>query len=186
MREIKLDDPIKFTLKNIIELTSSMVNFLRRAGRKEEAKQLILYVATCLYNILIRKQERYQQTLSHQSGLEEDIMLKGQKQLTNKALKGEVREKPIYNQAKSLEIIHKISNLSSPEAKYLHGKRVGLSRFNFPPEEFKTGYLEPLKRAVDNFLSTAVYWKELNLITEGELAETQSLWQRVALYIKKQ
>ena len=53
------------------------------------------------------------------------------------------------------------------------------------PEEFKTQYLDPLKRAVDDFLATAVYWKELNLITEGELAETQSLWQRVALYIKK-
>ena len=60
MTEINLDDPIKFTLKNIIELTSSMVKFLRRAGRKEEAKQLILYVATCLHNILIRKQEHYQ------------------------------------------------------------------------------------------------------------------------------
>ena len=59
MREINLDDPIKFTLKNIIELTSSMVKFLKRAGRKEEANQLILYVATCLYNILIRKQEHY-------------------------------------------------------------------------------------------------------------------------------
>ena len=41
MREINLDDPIKLTLNNIIELTSSMVKFLRRAGRKEEAKQLI-------------------------------------------------------------------------------------------------------------------------------------------------
>ena len=60
MREMNLDDPIKFTLKNIIELTSSMVKFLKRAGRKEEANQLILYVATCLYNILIKKQEHYQ------------------------------------------------------------------------------------------------------------------------------
>ena len=60
MREVNLEDPIKLTLYNIIELTSSMVKFLRRAGRKEEAKQLILYVATCLYNILIRKQEHYQ------------------------------------------------------------------------------------------------------------------------------
>ena len=60
MREVNLEDPIKLTLNNIIELTSSMVKFLRRAGRKEEAKQLILYVATCLYNILIRKQEHYQ------------------------------------------------------------------------------------------------------------------------------
>ena len=60
MREINLDDPIKLTLNNIIELTPSMVKFLRRAGRKEEAKQLILYVATCLHNILVRKQEHYQ------------------------------------------------------------------------------------------------------------------------------
>ena len=60
MKEINLDDPIKLTLNNIIELISSMVKFLRRAGRKEEAKQLILYVATCLYNILVRKQEHYQ------------------------------------------------------------------------------------------------------------------------------
>ena len=51
-------------------------------------------------------------------------------------------------------------------------------------QEFKTQYLDPLERAVDSFLSAAVYWKELNLITEGELAETQSLWQRVILYIK--
>ena len=37
---------------------------------------------------------------------------------------------------------------------------------------------------MDSFLSAAVYWKESNLITEGELAETQSLWQRVILYVK--
>ena len=60
MREVNLEDPIKLTLNNIIELTSSMVKFLRREGRKKEAKQLILYVATCLHNILIRKQEHYQ------------------------------------------------------------------------------------------------------------------------------
>ena len=59
MREVNLDDPIKLTLNNIIELTS-IVKFLRRTGRKEEAKQLILYVATCLHNILIRKQLHYQ------------------------------------------------------------------------------------------------------------------------------
>ena len=59
MREVSLEDPIKLTLKNIIELTSSMVKFLRREGRKKEAKQLIWYVATCLHNILIRKQEHY-------------------------------------------------------------------------------------------------------------------------------
>ena len=59
MREENLDDPIKLTLNNIIELTSFMVKFLGRAGRKGEAKQLILYVATCQHNILIRKQEHY-------------------------------------------------------------------------------------------------------------------------------
>ena len=59
MREVNLEDPIKLTLNNIIELTSSMEKFLRREGRKKEAKQLILYVATCLHNILIRKQEHY-------------------------------------------------------------------------------------------------------------------------------
>ena len=57
MREVNLEDPIKLTLNNIIELTSSMVKFLRREGRKKEAKQLILYVVTCLHNILIRKEE---------------------------------------------------------------------------------------------------------------------------------
>ena len=60
MRETNLDDPIKLTLKNIIELTSSMVMSLKRQDRREEANQLILYVATCLYNVLIRKQEHYQ------------------------------------------------------------------------------------------------------------------------------
>ena len=59
MRKVNSDDPIKLTLKNIIELTSSMVKFLRREGRKKEAKQLILFVATCLHNILIQKQEHY-------------------------------------------------------------------------------------------------------------------------------
>ena len=59
MREVNLEDPIKLTLNNIIELTSSMVKFLRREGRKKEAKQLILYVVTCLHNILIRKQKHY-------------------------------------------------------------------------------------------------------------------------------
>ena len=52
------------------------------------------------------------------------------------------------------------------------------------PGEFKIQYLDPLDGAVDSFLSAAIYWKESNLITEGELAETQSLWQRVTLYMK--
>ena len=52
------------------------------------------------------------------------------------------------------------------------------------PGEFKVQYLDPLERAVDSFLSAAVYWKESNLISEGELGGTQSLWQRVTLYMK--
>ena len=53
-------------------------------------------------------------------------------------------------------------------------------------EDFKIGYLDPLKRAVDTFLSAAVFWRESNLITEGELGETQALWQRVDIYLQKQ
>ena len=183
MREVNLEDPIKLTLKNIIELTSSMVKFFRREGRKKEAKQLILYVATCLHNILIRKQEHYITNPLHQSGLEQDIMLKGQKQITNKVLKEKVRENPYITRQKVLRSYIKF------QTKVAQRQSVCMIKeWDCPDlitfEEFKTQYLDPLERAVDSFLSAAVYWKESNLITEGELAETQSLWQRVILYIK--
>ena len=110
MREINLDDPIKFTLKNIIELTSSMVKFLKRAGRKEEANQLILYVATCLYNILIRKQEHYQTNPFTPEWVRARYYAKRTKATHKQSVKRRSQGEPIHNQAEGLEIVHKISN----------------------------------------------------------------------------
>ena len=110
MREINLNDPIKFTLKNIIELTSSMVKFLRRVGRKEEAKKLILYVATCLYNILIRKQEHYQTNPLIPEWVRARYYAKRAKATQKQSVKRRSQGEPIHNQAEGLEIIYKISN----------------------------------------------------------------------------
>ena len=110
MREINLNDPIKFTLKNIIELTSSMVKFLRRAGRKEEAKQFILYVITCLYNILIRKQEHYQTNPFPLEWVRARYYAKRAKATHKQSVKRRSQGEPIHNHAEGLEIIHKISN----------------------------------------------------------------------------
>ena len=112
-------------------------------------------------------------------------MQKGQKQLTNKELKEEVRENPYITRQKVLRSYIKFQTKVAQKQSICM-----IKEWNCPdlisPEEFKVGYLNPLKSAVDNFLSTVVYWKELNLIYEGELAEIQALWQRVALYIEKQ
>ena len=110
-------------------------------------------------------------------------MLKGQKQITNKVLKEKVRENPYITRQKVLRSYMKFQTKIAQRQSVCMVKQwdcPDLITF----QEFKTQYLDPLERAVDSFLSTAVYWKELNLITEGELAETQSLWQRVILYIK--
>ena len=183
MREVNLEDPIKLTLKNIIELTSSMVKFLRREGRKKEAKQLILCVATCLHNILIRKQEHYITNPFTPEWVEQGIMLKGQKQITNKVLKEKVRENPYITRQKVLRSYIKFQSKVAQRQSVCMVKEWDCPDL-ISSEQFKIQYLDPLERAVDSFLSAAVYWKELNLITEGELAETQSLWQRVILYIK--
>ena len=110
MREISLDDPVKLTLRNIIELTSSMVKFLKRAGRREETNQLILYVATCLYNILIRKQEHYQTNPFTPEWVRARYYAKRTKATHKQSVKRRNQGEPIYNQAKSLEIIHKVSD----------------------------------------------------------------------------
>ena len=110
MSETNLDDPIKFTLKNIIELTSSMVKFLKRVGRRKEANQLILYVATCLYNILIRKQEHYQTNPFTPEWVRARYYAKRTKATHKQSVKRRSQGEPINNQAESLEIIHKISN----------------------------------------------------------------------------
>ena len=112
-------------------------------------------------------------------------MQKGQKQLTNEVLKEKVRENPYITRQRVLRSYIKFQTKVAQLQSICMVKEWNCSDL-ISPEEFKTQYLDPLKRAVDNFLSTAVYWKESNLITEGELAETQSLWQRVELYIKKQ
>ena len=97
MKEVNLDDPIKLTLKNIIELTSSMVKFLRRAGRKEEAKQLILYVATCLHNILIRKQEHYQTNPFSPEWVRARYYAKRAKATHKQGVKRKSQGEPIHN-----------------------------------------------------------------------------------------
>ena len=111
-------------------------------------------------------------------------MLKGQKQITNKVLKEKVRENPYITRQKVLRSYIKFQTKVAQRQSICMVKEWDCPDL-ISPEEFKTEYLDPLKRAVDNFLSTALYWKEINLIIEGELAEAQSLWQRVALYIKK-
>ena len=112
MRETNLNDPIKLTLKNIIELTSSMVKSLKKEGRREETNQLILYVATCLYNVLIRKQEHYQTNPFTPEWVRARYYAQRTKAINKQRVKIKRRSQgePIHNQAESLEIIHKISN----------------------------------------------------------------------------
>ena len=56
----------------------------------------------------------------------------------------------------------------------------------FARECFKKTRLDPLKRAADQYLSAAVYWREVEVITIDEFQEIQNLWQRVDCYLKKQ
>ena len=97
MTEVNLDDPIKLTLNNIIELTSSIVKSLRRTGRKEEAKQLILYVATCLHNILIRKQLHYQTNPFSPEWVGARYYAKRAKATHKQGIKRKSQGEPIYN-----------------------------------------------------------------------------------------
>ena len=54
-------DPVRETLKNILDLTGDLVEQLREAGENQQAKSLILWVATCLHIILVKKQRLYKQ-----------------------------------------------------------------------------------------------------------------------------
>ena len=110
MREVNLEDPIKLTLNNIIELTSSMVKFLGREGRKKEAKQLILYVATCLHNILIRKQEHYITNPFTPEWVRVRYYAKRTKANHKQGVKRKSQGEPIHNWTKGFEIIYKVSN----------------------------------------------------------------------------
>ena len=97
MGEVNLDDRIKLTLNNIIELTSFMVKSLRRADRKEEAKQLILYVATCLHNILIKKQEHYQTNPFSPEWVRARYYAKRAKATHKQGIKRKSQGEPIHN-----------------------------------------------------------------------------------------
>ena len=97
MREVNLEDPIKLTLNNIIELTSSMVKFLRREGRKKEAKQLILYVATCLHNSLIRKQKHNQTNPFTPEWVRARYYAKGAKTTHKQSVKRKSQGESIHN-----------------------------------------------------------------------------------------
>ena len=183
MREVNLEDPIKLTLNNIIELTSSMVKFLRREGRKKEAKQLILYVATCLHNILIRKQEHYITNPFTPEWVRARYYAKRTKANHKQGVKRKSQGEPNITRQRVLRSYIKFQTKVAQRQSICMVKEWDCPDL-ITSEEFKIQYLDPLERAVDSFLSAAVYWKESNLITEGELAETQSLWQRVILYIK--
>ena len=110
MKETNLNDPIELTLRNIIELTSSLVKFLKRTGIGEEANQLILYITTCLYNILMRKQEHYQTNPFTPEWVRARYYAKRTKATHKQSIKRIRQGEPIYNQAEGLAIIHKISN----------------------------------------------------------------------------
>ena len=97
MKEENLNDPIKLTLNNIIELTSSMVKSLKRVGRQEEAKQLILYVATCLQNILIRKQKHYQTNHFSPKWVRARYYAKKAKATHKQGVKRKSQGEPIHN-----------------------------------------------------------------------------------------
>ena len=54
-------DPVRETLKSILDLTGDLVKQLREAGEDQQARSIIVWVATCLYIILVKKQRLYEQ-----------------------------------------------------------------------------------------------------------------------------
>ena len=54
-------DPVRETLKNILDLTGDLVKQLREAGEDQQARSIIVWVATCLHIILVKKQRLYKQ-----------------------------------------------------------------------------------------------------------------------------
>ena len=53
-------DPVRETLKNILDLTGDLVKQLREAGDDQQARSIIVWVATCLHIILVKKQRLYE------------------------------------------------------------------------------------------------------------------------------
>ena len=54
-------DPVRETLKSILDLTGDLVKQLREAGEDQQARSIIVWVATCLHIILVKKQRLYEQ-----------------------------------------------------------------------------------------------------------------------------
>ena len=57
---IDLKDPIRITLRSIVEITYILVKALKAAGKVSEANQIIVWVAECLHGILVKKLMFYQ------------------------------------------------------------------------------------------------------------------------------
>ena len=54
-------DPVRETLKSILDLAGDLVKHLREAGEDQQARSIIVWVATCLHIILVKKQRLYKQ-----------------------------------------------------------------------------------------------------------------------------
>ena len=54
-------DPVRETLKNILDLTGDLVRQLREAGEEQQVRSIIVWVATCLHIVLVKKQRLYKQ-----------------------------------------------------------------------------------------------------------------------------
>ena len=54
-------DPVRETLKSILDLTGDLVRQLREAGEDQKARSIIVWVATCLHIVLVKKQRLYRQ-----------------------------------------------------------------------------------------------------------------------------
>ena len=48
-------DPVRETLKSILDLAGDLVKQLREAGEDQQARSIIVWVATCLHIILVEE-----------------------------------------------------------------------------------------------------------------------------------
>ena len=60
MSQTNLEDPVRETLRNIVDITLDLVNSLHSEGKKAQATELIVWVAECLHGILVQKLRFYQ------------------------------------------------------------------------------------------------------------------------------
>ena len=57
--ELLLDDPIRKTIKSILDITNSLVAFYKNNNQNDKALSLILFVITCLHKIIVKRQRLY-------------------------------------------------------------------------------------------------------------------------------